>query len=748
MILNSTPMKSRHRIYFNAPGVLAAFTVCLGGSVHGQDALQTLEPMTVVGSSDAVFEMPGSAAYVDAQEFRERGYTDIAQVAAKVPGVYVRNEDGFGNFPNISLRGVDGNRSTKVTMMEDGILTAPAPYSAPNAYYSPKVGRMAGIEFLKGSSQVKYGPQTTGGVVNYLSTPVPEEEGPRFYNRSTYGSYNTVFEHAWYGDVKKTSAGRIGWLLEFHGEHSDGFRDVDGSSQNTGFDLVEPMLKLFWEPDTALKQRVEFKVGYTSFDANETYTGLTDSDLEDDPDRRYAATRHDQFESDQWRTYLKWVGEPSDALRIESAVYFNSFNRNWDKLSAVDLTSTGSTITNVAEAMLTPDGIALLKGFGPGNIVTTDALREHEAYGWQNQANYKFETGKLNHDVAVGLRVHYDQQDGSDVKTTYASTGGGGFNHVGETPSAPITRQEALATAIFIEDSISIGNLTLRPGMRYEWLDLESAAPGVPSISLTEHLIMGGLGANYDFDEHNSMFGGIYQGASPANPSGYAAGTDSEESLGYELGFRHRQESLRAELVGFYTDFEQLIAPELPGGAGSTPSLNGGSAEVWGIESYVEYDVGRAASWSYGVPVYASLTYTNAEFAGMSGELAPTAGTFAGGRNGQAVPYVPEWKFATGIGLTSEKWAVHLDASYVSTQWGTGYNGDPRPAGTNASAMDGKIDALLLFDLTGHYQLNEHVKLVGGIQNLFDERAIVTRAPLGARSNAPQMIFAGFEAEF
>jgi Fe(3+) dicitrate transport protein len=726
----------------------SAITVCFGGTLSAQNAMATLQPLMVVGSQDAAYELPGSAAYVEAQDFRERGYTNIAQIAAKVPGVYVRNEDGFGNFPNISLRGVDGNRSTKVTMMEDGILTAPAPYSAPNAYYAPKAGRMAGIEFLKGSSQVKYGPQTTGGVVNYLSTDIPETDGPNFYNRTTYGSYNTLFEHAWYGDAQETSAGKVGWLLELHGEHSDGYRDVDGSSQNTGYDLVEPMLKLFWEPDTALKQRLEFKVGYSNFNANETYTGLTDDDFDDDPDRRYASTRYDDFSSEQWRTYLKWVAEPSDALRIESAVYLNTFRRNWDKLSAVDLSSAGSSITNVAEAMVTSDGIALLKGSGVGNITTTDAFRDHESYGWQNQVNYQFETGTVEHDLAVGLRLHYDQQDGSDVKTTYASTTNGGFNYAGETPSTPITRQEAFATAVYIEDSVSIGNLTLRPGVRYEWLELESSVPLTPSESVNENLLMGGLGANYDFNDENSVFGGVYQGASPANPSGYVGGTDSEESLGFELGVRHKQEALRAELVGFFTDFDQLIAPELPGGAGSTPSLNGGSAEVWGVESYVEYDPGRAANWGFGLPVYASLTYTNAEFAGMSGTLAPTAGTFAGGRNGNEIPYVPEWKLATGVGLTFEKWGVNLDASYVSSTWGTGYNDDPRPAGTNPSAMDGKIDSLFVFDLTGYYQLTDEVKLVGGIQNLFDERAVISRAPLGARGNAPQMVFAGFEAEF
>lgn len=739
-------MKPKHRSRISAPKMLATLTVCIGGSVQAQDASQTLEPLTVVGSQEAVYEMPGSAAYVAAEDFRERGYTNLAQIAAKVPGVYVRDEDGFGNFPNISLRGVDGNRSTKVTMMEDGILTAPAPYSAPNAYYAPKAGRMAGIEFLKGSSQVKYGPQTTGGVVNYLSTEIPTGDGSEFYNRTTYGSYNTLFQHTWYGGTQDTKAGRVGYLLEFHGESSDGFREIDGTSKDSGFSIIEPMLKLFWEPNTALKQRIEAKVGYTSFDANESYTGLADADLRDDADRRYAASQHDEFDSEQWRTYLKWIAEPSDALRIESALYYNSFERTWDKLGGVVLP--GSTITNVAEAMMTPDGLALLKGYGPGSITYADAFRDHEAFGWQNQVNYQFQTGPLEHDLAIGLRLHKDEQDGNTVTTTYDSTSTGGFAFVSDSAPAPITAQEVFATAVFVEDQIAIGKLTLRPGIRYEWLELEATTPGVGSDSLDEYLIMGGLGANYDFDSCNSLFGGVYHGSSPANPSGYLKGTENEESLGFELGLRHRQEAFHAELVGFYTDFDQLIAPELPGGAGSTPSENGGAADVWGIESVVEYDHGRAQKWAYGLPVYASLTFTNAKFSGMRGVLSPAAGTFAGGRDGNDVPYIPEWKFATGIGFTSEKWAVNLDASYISTSWGTGYNNDARPAGSNASAMDGKIDALLVFDLTGHYQLTDQVKLVGGIQNLFDERAIISRAPLGARSNAPQMIFAGLEAKF
>ena len=116
---------------YDLAATAALLAACL--SATAQDAAQeidTLEPMTVVGSAEAVWTLAGAAAYVDAEEFRERGYTNLGQILAKVPGVYVREEDGFGNFPNVSLRGADGTRSEKVTVMEDGILTAPSPYSA------------------------------------------------------------------------------------------------------------------------------------------------------------------------------------------------------------------------------------------------------------------------------------------------------------------------------------------------------------------------------------------------------------------------------------------------------------------------------------------------------------------------------------------------------------------------------------------------------------------------------------------
>ena len=121
-----------------------------------------LSQVLVVGQRDAAYRIPGSAHVVGTAEIRDLAYDDVGRALRRVPGVYIREEDGYGLFPNISLRGVDTSRSAKVPLMEDGILAAPAPYAAPSAYYSPTTGRMAGIEVLKGSSQIKVRPAHHG----------------------------------------------------------------------------------------------------------------------------------------------------------------------------------------------------------------------------------------------------------------------------------------------------------------------------------------------------------------------------------------------------------------------------------------------------------------------------------------------------------------------------------------------------------------------------------------------------------
>ena len=253
-----------------------------------------MQEVAIIGSKFNIKDIAGSAAFLDTQDIRQHGVADVNRLLRRVPGVNIRQEDGFGLFPNISLRGVDPSRNNKITVMEDGILTAPAPYSAPSAYYSPSTARMSGVEVLKGSSQVKYGPHTTGGAINFLSTAIPTNE--TYYLKSSWGSFNEMRSHAYFGGHEITKYGKVGYLIEYFDRGNNGFKVLDNNfggttgygEADTGFRKSEPMLKMSFEPKSNLYQRFELKMGYTNLDANETYAGVNDDDFRQTPNRRYA----------------------------------------------------------------------------------------------------------------------------------------------------------------------------------------------------------------------------------------------------------------------------------------------------------------------------------------------------------------------------------------------------------------------------------------------------------------------------
>ena len=140
-----------------------------------------LDPIDVLASASSItagmylrsVHPSAVATQLELQQFDD---TDLMRVLGRIPGVYVQEEDGYGLRPNVGIRGTGLSRMEKLNVMEDGILIAPAPYASPAAYYSPTMGRMERLEVRKGSAQIKYGPFTTGGSLNYVSASIPDSK--------------------------------------------------------------------------------------------------------------------------------------------------------------------------------------------------------------------------------------------------------------------------------------------------------------------------------------------------------------------------------------------------------------------------------------------------------------------------------------------------------------------------------------------------------------------------------------------
>jgi len=752
-----------------------------------------LAPITVIGDAVNIPQIAGSAAVIDQQQIQRQTYTNPNRVLQQVPGVYVREEDGFGNFPNISLRGADGGRSSKLTVMEDGIMMAPAPYSDPSAYYSPRIGRMSSVEILKGSSQVRYGPQTTGGVINYLSTPfvalpapMAAEHAPadgknaggknsgkssvtptgeiqslaasEGFLKSTYGSFNTFLNHAWWGHTQKTDAGTLGILLEFFHNQSDGYREIDKVGGDTGFTTIEPMIRLFWEPNSVLDQRFEFRFGYTNFDADETYLGLRDNDLRANPNRRYVASQFDNITSEQFRYSLSHIMQPTDSLRIETNAYYTSFARDWYKLDNVRDTE-GNDIA-LAEALGSAGlGYDIVRGAAAGSWKMRSNNREYSTMGIQTQADWSFETGSLQHDLTIGARLHYDESSRFQRDDRARVNNAGSVLGISRGRQGEAGNRDAnvLAYSMFIEDSIQLGRLTVKPGVRWEHLDLEFT-DRAESGNLNRVTNSGfgsldalapGVGLVYEVTDTWSLFGGFYRGISTPGPREFLRdGTDLEKSNGYELGIRHYGPAVQAELVGFFTDFDSLIVRDNLGGAGADVDANAGSAEVAGVEFAVRWDALSSANTDWRLPLRASATYTHSEVTSAT-PSADAESIFSGGGPGSQLPYIPEFTAAAGIGLEYRGFGLYLDGTYTSEMFGTARNTTSlRDFSGTPDARYGKTDSAFLLDLTLQYQVNNSVRLIAGISNLTGEEFIVSRLPYGGRANQPRAYYGGVEIRF
>ncbi|MGZ0080344.1 TonB-dependent receptor family protein [Methylomonas sp. YC3] len=710
-----------------------------------------LDVVSVLGDPADVKDLPASATYIRTEDIRDQSYSDVNRILRKAPGVNIREEDGFGLFPNISFRGVDTTRSAKITVMEDGIMIAPAPYSAPAAYFNPAGGRMSGVEVLKGGSQIKYGPHITGGVMNYLSTPIPTKG--KAYLKTIYGSYGEFRSHGFVGDTLDTTHGKVGYLLEGFYRGSDGFKTIDSTpdfknGDQTGFQQVEPMLRMSWEPNTAMYQKLDVKFGYSSMDADETYLGLTEEDFRNTPYRRYAASRFDNIDTTQIGGYARYLIAPTDNLDIVTTAYYREFDRNWSKLDGEQWSR--------ALAGNNLNDLACLKGTRACSFNVRDNNRTYYSAGVETAAIYRFNLGPTHHELNGGFRYHEDAETRFQHDTTYTQNPSGAITNkvVGAPGSQDDRTGFTQAYAFFLKDRIELGKFGFTPGLRYEHLnqvyeDRRPASRRLASSGLD--IYAGGGSVDYRFNDDVMVFAGAHRGFSPPNPESAIVNNYGEEtSDAYELGGRYTHGAFNAELTGFYTQFNNLLVVNNIGGGGG-PAENFGSVDSRGVELAMNFDAGEAFAWGFRNPYFLAFTYTNAEQT-SNARSSNSESIFSYGRKGNKVPYIPEYTLNFGSGLHFQSWGMEVSANYVSETFTSANNTEQQLDGNTPVARKdsrfGVTDEYVIMDVSAYYKVAKGVKVLGGVQNASNEEYVVSRQPYGPRPGMPLFAYGGFELDF
>ncbi|WP_299670078.1 TonB-dependent receptor [uncultured Polaribacter sp.] len=715
------------------------------------DSIQKLDEIiistnVIFGNKYVAKHRTGSAYYLSPKELQKFGFTDINRALRTVPGVTMYEEDGFGLRPNISLRGTSPERSSKITLMEDGVLIAPAPYSASSAYYFPTIARMEAVEVLKGSSQVQYGPFTTGGAINMISTQIPTEFGGQV--RASYGSFNSSQLHAKIGGGNNT----FGYMVEYLNYGSDGFKTLP-SGKNTGFNKndVVAKFKVNLFPNATVKQSLEFKFQYADEDGNETYLGLSEEDFNANPFARYASSNNDNMTTDHTQYMITHHLDLSKNFRITTTGYQNNFARNWYKLNDITFNGDKQSIANVLED---PNAFSNHFNIVNGSVNSSaDAIgvkannRAYYSQGIQTKLDYHWYQGDAFHDIEVGLRYHYDEEDRFQWVDKYSISDSGILdittNGVPGTDANRVSSAKAIAS--YITYRLKYNNWTFTPGVRYENIILERDDFGKNDVTRTGvdlasrknsvDVFIPGMGANYKFNNDFSLFGGVHKGFSPP---GNQEDEKPEESINYELGTRFNLGKLKGEFVGFYNDYSNLLGSDLAatGGTGSLDQFNAGEVKVNGIEVLLNYNLAKKGT-EFSLPISFGYTFTNTEFLNSFGSSDSLWGTVTAG---DELPYIPKHQLNAAFSLEHSKFEFNLNARY---------NGEFRTlAGSGTIPNNEKVASNFIVDLSGKYYVTKQLNLTANVINLLDNTYAVSRVPAGLRPGHPFGIYGGMEFRF
>ncbi|WP_320990039.1 TonB-dependent receptor family protein [Bacteroides sp.] len=700
----------------------------------------------ILGSKFKARNRTGSAYYISPEEIRKLGYTDINRMLKAVPGVNMYEEDGFGLRPNISLRGTKAERSERISIMEDGVLAAPAPYSAPAAYYFPNVARMEAIEVLKGSSQVQYGPFTTGGAINLVSAPIPNT----FSGKAdiSYGSKNTFKSHATIGSSWK----HFGYMVEYLRYQSDGFKRYEDYAAE-GFKRNDIIAKMMVKTDKVrgVNHALELKFGYAGENSDETYVGLSADDFRKTPFLRYAGSQMDKLKTDhrQWvATYLLTF---SNKLKVTTNAYYNYFHRNWYKLNDVRAGITSKEKISVADVLIDPE--TNIRYF---DILTGKTDREGEALlvrannrtyrsrGIQTRAEYRFNVKEFFFDMEFGLRYHADEEDRFQWDDSYSMKNKKMvlfMEGIHGTNANRITSANALAGYLLAKLRYNVWTITA--GLRYEDIDLlkkdytkeDLARSGKVRIETPNHarVLIPGIGVHYQLLPAASVFFGIHKGFAPPSAELYQK---PESSVNMELGTRVSIGKFKAELIGFYNNYSNMLGSDLAasGGSGTLEQFNVGEARVKGAEFLVQYQP-LPHTCSLRLPLQLSYTYTDTEMRNSF-----ESHSWGNVVRGDEIPYI--FKHALNMQLGIEyKWF------YANI--GARYNSDMRTSpGQGVIAEREKVPANLILDASVNVLVNKYLTLRLNAINLTNRVYLTSRHPAGLRAGHPFGIYAGANVRF
>ncbi len=693
----------------------------------------------VIGSVDSLKNIPGSGEILEKEALETSRIFTVNEALRKFSGVHTRDEEGLGLRPNIGIRGLNPTRSTKITLLEDGIPLSYAPYGDNASYYHPPIDRYERIEVLKGAGQIGFGPQTIGGVINYITPTPPQQFGSSV---SVIGGNRNYFNG-------KAHLGGSGMLLDVNRKQSDGARDNTHSTLN---DLsFKQVLSL---SDT---QALTLRASHLIEDTQNTYSGITEAEF-----RNFGA-RYNPFKNDQLDTKRTGISTTHEmdlgaGTQLLTNVYYSKFDRDWWRQSSTTTDGqcgAGAFVVDGVSATFANHRLAGRQVNPDTNCNATGGrLRSYTTWGVEPRLKMTHDVFGVTSELETGVKAHFENQERKQVNgiTPTARTGATVENNLRETS----------AYSAFAQNRILLGQWAVTPGLRYEnirssrtnnctTIGSTTTCPGTnPGVTGDDALgqWIPSLGGTYQASQHTTYFAGVHRGFAPPRTEDVIGGTGTSTNVGpelsvnWELGMRAKplaDADLQATL--FRNDFSRQIAVGSIAG-GNTPLAQGES-----LYQGVEFS-GRMGVTDeiYVRGVYTGVLTAEQKTAFRRVDTNAIVNNGAGGNSeaGNRMPYAPKHLLTAAIGYKLASVDTQLEAVHVGEQFSDFANTEA----ASANGQLGKIAAYTIFNATLNYHFQpQQIKLFVAVKNLADKTYIVDRTR-GILPGSPRLVQAGINYSF
>jgi Fe(3+) dicitrate transport protein len=725
------------------PAASAPFVAKIGAPADASASEASAAPaateVTVVGTKLA--RTAGSAHVLRRKELERWEYDDVTKVLQSVPGVYLRTEDGMGLRPNIGIRGVDPDRSKKITLLEDGILFGPAPYSAPAAYFFPLVTRMDKLRVVKGPGTVANGPNTVGGSIDFITRPIPSKLSAGADIAAGQYGYGKADVYA------GTSTEQVGFLIEGVRLQNNGFKELPNGA-DTGFIKNEWMVKGSYivDPHAAHKNEFNLKLTYSDEVSNESYLGITDQDFKKNPNQRYFASQLDRMENHRTSIVLNHLLTWSPKLSLSTTAYRHDFHRTWRKVNGFRGADINSILLHPNEPSYRPF-IDVLHGIGTGDTQQTILIgpnqRTFVSQGLDSRLRFDAETGPVSHRLEVGARYHFDSIDRRHSQNGFLVDDGELIPDGNPTEVWAFNRAATHAVSLHAVYAVTWKGLTLTPGVRAELIrsSLKNRLDDTTKRRFVS-AILPGVGAYYAITNELGVLAGVYRGFTPP-PPGSGKDNNPENSVNYEGGARYTRGALRLEAIGFFNDYRNFtsLGTEESTAVGSLDQqYDYGRARIYGAEVSGEHEI---PAGPVKLPVLLAYTFTRSELLNDVVSNDPLIGGRASA--GDEMPYLPRHQLRFSAGVEHPRAGGNIALNYVGAMRSQAGSGSAAQA-----RMDGKpfTDAGFIVDASAAAKIWRTISIYLTLQNVFNTQYITSRRPFGARPNAPRWLQVGLKGSY